>query len=504
MNKVLTDCSLSFKEYHCFDADVEVKKVILNQNSNDFFVISVRDPIDRYISAFNWEIFEKVQGEKPLHKKWEELFDSFANANEMAEALSGSPAERELSNYGFTESHLHFHLGIAWHLPIECVCQLPKERTIVIKTETFNTDIRRMLKMLGKTSVELDTVKNKDSKQFLSQLNVKDPKYLSNKAKENLKKVLKSDYDVLNKLKENGFIEDNFYNIHTDSGIKDTLWGNDLEVLDLINDFFRKGYCIIRRGVEEKICDQAVDDYDAWCVLRMDELKSKRPDKRNPRVINLHSELDTLKQLFTRSNTLLNVLDAIFGKKASAYTSLTFQYGTQQPLHRDTPVFRTAPEERYVGVWFALENANLENGCLKALEGAHRGGYVDQYSYAESLVDNLDDISPGGEKLWTKYQELVTEKCKEEGFSEKQLVVNKGDIVIWHPQLPHGGSKILNPSKTRYSIVYHITPEDTPVYQADVFFNRNKINAPESWDSEYVEFEGRKFLKTMNPTIGNN
>jgi phytanoyl-CoA hydroxylase len=43
--------------------------------------------------------------------------------------------------------------------------------------------------------------------------------------------------------------------------------------------------------------------------------------------------------------------------------------------------------------------------------------------------------------------------------------------VLWHPQLPHGGSQIKDVTQTRNSLVIHSTPTGTPVYQQNAFFN---------------------------------
>ncbi|WP_237064732.1 phytanoyl-CoA dioxygenase family protein [Microbulbifer guangxiensis] len=296
------------------------------------------------------------------------------------------------------------------------------------------------------------------------------------------------------------------------------LWGDDpfslQEGLRNISDarehsiaknFYRDGFVHLSDVLDSGVCDAAVNSYRNWCDSHRKDMYGIRGDTRNPRVVNLHSDSDEVKRLFTSSQFLLNVLDLLFGYRASVYTSLTFQYGTEQPFHRDTPVFRTAPEEFYFGVWFALEDANKENGCLRVLKGGHKGGRVDQYSFAEELVSDVNQIQPGGKGLWVPYQNAVVEKCWEEGgVSEEYLEAKKGDVVIWHPQLPHGGSPIRDASKTRMSVVYHVVPERVPVYQADVFFNRSKSNASLESDKSYYEFEGREFMRTVPPRFGSN
>jgi phytanoyl-CoA hydroxylase len=183
-----------------------------------------------------------------------------------------------------------------------------------------------------------------------------------------------------------------------------------------------------------------------------------------PRVVNMHSEVDQVKQLFTQSPALLHMLDLLFGYKASIYTSLAFEYGTEQPLHRDSPVFRTEPEEFYFGVWVALEDATLDNGCLMALRGGHRGGKVDPFEFAGSKLDSLSEIEAGGSPLWPEYQEAVVELCKKEGAKLEFITANIGDVIVWHPQLPHGGSPIRDAEMSRQSVVFHDVPRGTPVY----------------------------------------
>jgi hypothetical protein len=48
--------------------------------------------------------------------------------------------------------------------------------------------------------------------------------------------------------------------------------------------------------------------------------------------------------------------------------------------------------------------------------------------------------------------------------------INKGDIIIWHPKLLHGGSDIIDPTLTRYSMVTHNVPIKTQVFNALHFF----------------------------------
>ena len=62
--------------------------------------------------------------------------------------------------------------------------------------------------------------------------------------------------------------------------------------------------------------------------------------------------------------------------------------------------------------------------------------------------------------------------CKDEtNYIDK---INKGDIIIWHPKLLHGGSNIIDPTLTRYSMVTHNVPINTAVFNAAHFFTQKQ------------------------------
>jgi hypothetical protein len=77
--------------------------------------------------------------------------------------------------------------------------------------------------------------------------------------------------------------------------------------------------------------------------------------------------------------------------------------------------------------------------------------------------------------MWEKYQDRVTRQCMDAGLKVEKVAVKAGGTVIWHPQLPHGGSAIGDISRTRHSLVMHLAPVGTPVYHQDVFFNPGKL-----------------------------
>ncbi len=207
-----------------------------------------------------------------------------------------------------------------------------------------------------------------------------------------------------------------------------------------------------------------------------------------PRFTNLHTAMPILTQLFTRNKLLLEVQDFLFGRPTSLYTSLYYERGSEQPAHRDTPVFCTRPEYNYFGNTVYLDGAGENNGCLEVLAGGHLVGELDREAIAIARHGSLDGLPQLDGNTWDDYQKGVVDRCKKRGLRAVKLYMNPGDCVIWHPQLPHGGTPIRDISMTRNSFVFHTAPVGARVYHQNVFFHPSKA-FPEmaEWKQQIIE-----------------
>ncbi len=122
------------------------------------------------------------------------------------------------------------------------------------------------------------------------------------------------------------------------------------------------------------------------------------------------------------------------------------------------------------------------------MPGGHLVGELDRETIALSRYGTLEDVPQLGGELWNDYQSKVMGRCGNRGYSVKKLHVKPGDCVIWHPQLPHGGSIIKNTDITRHSFVFHTAPVGARVYHQHVFFHPSKPY-PEmaAWDQSIID-----------------
>lgn len=257
-------------------------------------------------------------------------------------------------------------------------------------------------------------------------------------------------------------------------------------------DVVLKGYTVIPATFSAARCAEAIAGFHAFERANEAIFTANRDARGHyPRIVNLHTALPELAHLFTDNHATLAVQDLLFGAPTALYTSLFYETGSQQPLHRDTPVFSTRPEYLYFGTTVYLEPAGAENGCLEVMEFGHLMRELDREAMARARYGSMDTLPDMDEAIWNDYQKLVTDTGRGRGLSVRALHVNAGDTVIWHPQLPHGGSPIRDPSRTRFSLVMHVTPEGVPVYHQKAFFNPNE-KLPEVAPWSYKTVRGRR------------
>jgi phytanoyl-CoA hydroxylase len=116
--------------------------------------------------------------------------------------------------------------------------------------------------------------------------------------------------------------------------------------------------------------------------------------------------------------------------------------GGEVTCHQDSTFLYTEPQT-IAGLWFALEDATLENGCLWAIPGGHTLGLKSRWSRKDEGGMKFDvfDSSP-----WPE-EELVP------------LEVKKGSVIVLHGLLPH--KSLANRSaKSRHAYTLHVISAD--------------------------------------------
>jgi len=248
--------------------------------------------------------------------------------------------------------------------------------------------------------------------------------------------------------------------------------------MEAFDALMRDGFAVIRGAVDSAMVEDINQRIQRF-KHRNSKAASRNLDEhgRLYRVVNLHLAVDAIVGLLTDSRAT-EVCDRFFGEPASLYTSLYYERGSEQPLHRDTPMFATTPGERYMGMWTALDPVDDDNGPLMVVPGSHALPPIDVVQLREQLgTGPIDPMSGVG---WTLYQHTVAAQCEAAGLKPIAVHVAPGDVILWHPQLFHGGAP--HPAaRTRRSVVMHVTPRDTPIGHMDVFYDPSPATRRPGW-----------------------
>jgi phytanoyl-CoA hydroxylase len=268
-----------------------------------------------------------------------------------------------------------------------------------------------------------------------------------------------------------------------------------------IIELIEEGFTIIENGINVDLCHQAVTEFLNWKQRNEHALsKFREADGRLMRIINFHQTLPVLKSLFSQNRSLA-LQDYLFEKETALYTSLFYEQGSAQPVHRDIPLFWTYPACMYFGMWIALEDTDDGNGPLELIPRGHRIGHIDRGAIAAKRFNETMIIPAMSNELWMDYQDEVASRAEKKQLTKKRIYVKKGDVILWHPLAPHGGASIRDPSRTRLSFVAHTTPRGVPVFHMDVFFNPSRrVRKYAPW--LYSDFEGRAIAETGPMSIG--
>ncbi len=239
------------------------------------------------------------------------------------------------------------------------------------------------------------------------------------------------------------------------------------------------------------LCDEAVQEFRE-IEARHPEILKREADGRYPRLINFHLASPKMLKLFTQNLLALAVQDAFFGQPSSLYTTLFYEKGSTQDLHRDTPYFTTRPEHQYLGVWTPLEDVDAENGPLMVMQYGHKLPEENREEIAHKLFGD-GPIPHTSDELWIAYQDTVSRRGENEGLFKQYVPIKKGQTIIWHPQLPHGGSPIIDSGRTRLSLVQHVTPANYQVYGLEAFFKPSmELPTQGAWKLETTD--GRQHI----------
>lgn len=222
----------------------------------------------------------------------------------------------------------------------------------------------------------------------------------------------------------------------------------------------RDGFLLWRRAVEPALLDELLEDYEtAWqerpvCHLLFSdrgrvtwEQAGARGRSRHFRVMDFHNLSDAAAEVMMQPR-IINFLRVLFEDIPVGMQTLFFEYGSEQDLHQDFAYVHAGVLSHLAASWIACEDADESNGPLVYYPGSHR---IPKFDFGGGRIA-YDYKNAGRIPVFTRY---LKDACEREGLEPRTLHVQKGDVLLWHAALVHGGRPVRDPARTRKSLVSH-------------------------------------------------
>lgn len=240
---------------------------------------------------------------------------------------------------------------------------------------------------------------------------------------------------------------------------------------DRLRSWVQRGYAILEGAVKPAVCDQLRADLDEAFGRGDERLLIHSPattgyqpltaglDTDRARVVDVYVYYESARQaLFSKD--IVEFLTAVFDDRPLLFQSLTFERGSQQPIHQDTAFVVVDSPLELAASWIALEDIQPGSGELSYLEGSHR---LPEYLFS----GRYKHWNPkrDGHQQHEEWQRSLHENAERLGMERRAFRPRKGDVLIWAADLAHGGGEVTDPALTRRSLVGHYCPARVePIY----------------------------------------
>jgi phytanoyl-CoA hydroxylase len=177
--------------------------------------------------------------------------------------------------------------------------------------------------------------------------------------------------------------------------------------------------------------------------------EAELPEELVSKVFKLHR--DTVFEAFARSTEVTDLVADLVAPRLDCFLS-QFIFKNPgawgQPWHQDSYYFPFEPARPILGVWLAVTEATLENGCLHVLPGSHH----------EPVHEHIPDRRPGANY---GYVEIVDHDMT----AAQPVLMQPGDLLLFDSHLMHRSTDNVS-AGIRAAMVYHYaatgTVERTP------------------------------------------
>jgi len=232
------------------------------------------------------------------------------------------------------------------------------------------------------------------------------------------------------------------------------------------------GYVILENVVPDHIIDGARDGLERAYSGRLPNqvfecgtvTGSRKPETWRPefnlhpaKALDIHFQSGPIRDAIF-SDPISDFLALVFESRALASQTLGFWRGSAQTGHQDTAYVNYTRPRDFAASWIALEDVTLGAGELFYHPRSHT---LSDYLYGGRWKTIHDYRRMNGDEFpaaeVTNFVESLRKRTEQLGMEKKAFAAKRGDVLIWHADLVHGGNPV-SQEITRKSVVTHYCP----------------------------------------------
>jgi hypothetical protein len=221
----------------------------------------------------------------------------------------------------------------------------------------------------------------------------------------------------------------------------------------LARDWARDGVVLLERFVAEPRLDAAWKAYER--ALERGALTPDAPateaDPMPGRALNAHFAVRELDALL-RDPALVEIVSVLLGADALPFQTIMGHKGSEQRAHSDAIHMTTYPLGYLAAAWIAFEDIAPDAGPLTYYPGSHRLPYVFSHDVG---IEDVDFGTAGYSAYAERYEPRIAELIAEHGLEPRTFTARKGDVLLWHANILHGGAPRTRRAASRRALVCH-------------------------------------------------
>jgi phytanoyl-CoA hydroxylase len=227
---------------------------------------------------------------------------------------------------------------------------------------------------------------------------------------------------------------------------------------ELLAHYIDHGYVVFPKVTDESLIDEYLDVFEAAWNDPPDVFIHWKMQyvPMEPKYYDEVTKVSEFHHYFARAEELifpppvLRFLTQIYERPPVVFQTMTMRKGSEENLHIDTgPLTLTEPMSMAAS-WVALEDVQPYSGQFQFVPDSHR--------LPELLHHGTEKGHNGDYEEYDRILKTTLRMCEERGLKTERFMAKKGDVLIWHADLMHGGAPIEDPQRTRQSLVAHFMP----------------------------------------------